>query len=319
MLHLLQLTRPLNLTIITVTMYGTGWYLEDLFTNGQAYGIKSFNFFLLVISTVIIAAAGNIINDYFDVRADRINKPDKLIIGVHVKRRWAIILHWIFNLTAFSIAAYLSWIFETFWYLFIHLLSINVLWGYSSYFKRKAFIGNMLIAALTGMVPLLVGFYFYHHPMLEAATIDTGVKPFLNAFGKQYIVFIVTAIAFFAFLLNLAREIVKDIEDIEGDKRLKAKTLPIVAGIRNAKLITYFILTAVLSAVVLLVTMFPIRDINSLHPIILATLFSTLAIFMLIMAESKKQLKWVNSIIKIAMIFGTLAPIYWKILLLYEN
>ena len=104
MIHFIRLTRPVNLVIIAITMYGLGWYFEGL-ANVQAFGIQSFDFFLLVLSTTMIAAAGNIINDYFDVRADRVNKPERLIIGVTIKRRVAIVSHWGINFLAFSIAA----------------------------------------------------------------------------------------------------------------------------------------------------------------------------------------------------------------------
>ena len=129
-MHFLKLIRPLNLIIIAITMYGIGWYFEGIYGRHHEFNIFSLSFHLLVFSTIMIAAAGNIINDYFDVRADRINKPDRLIIGKYVKRRYAIVSHWGINLIAFIIAIYLSWVLETFWYVFIHLLAINILWYY---------------------------------------------------------------------------------------------------------------------------------------------------------------------------------------------
>ena len=318
MINFIRLTRPINLIIIGLTAYGTGWYFEDLFKNSSRFGVQSLPFFLLVLSTILIAAAGNIINDYFDVRADRINKPHKLIIGKHVKRRVAIITHWGMNVVAFGIAIYLSWIFETFWYLFIHLLSINVLWLYSSYFKRKFMIGNIMIASLTGMVPLLVGFYFFHHPELNLHDEITGniIYPFQGVYGRSYIAFISMGLAFFAFILNFAREIVKDIEDVEGDKKLRAKTVPIAIGVRNAKLITYFLLMAALFGVMIVVMVFP-ATLAGIHTILIAALFTLVAIALLIQAQDRKGYVRVNTCIKIAMIAGTLSPIYWKLLLIY--
>lgn len=318
MIHFIRLTRPINLFIIGLTAYGCGWYFEDVFSNSERYGVKSLPFFLLVLSTVLIAAAGNIINDYFDVRADRINKPHKLIIGKYVKRRVAIISHWGMNVIAFVIAVYLSWIFETFWYLFIHLLSINVLWLYSSYFKRKFMIGNVMIAGLTGMIPLLVGFYFYHHPNLTVHDELTGnvIYPFQGIYGREYIAFISMGLAFFAFILNFAREIVKDIEDVEGDQKLRAKTIPIALGSKSAKFIVYFLLMAALFGITLIVFIFP-ATLAGIHTILVAALFTLVAIAMLIQAQDRKGFIRVNTCIKIAMIAGTLSPIYWKLLLIY--
>ena len=143
-MHFIKLVRPLNLVIITVTMYGIAWYFEGVYNIEAGLGIKSITFFLLVLSTVMIAAAGNIINDYFDIKADLINKPDRVVIGKYVKRRVAIVSHWGINFLAFAIAVYLSWRLQTYWYLFIHLLTINLLWYYSLRLKREFFIGNWL-------------------------------------------------------------------------------------------------------------------------------------------------------------------------------
>ena len=95
------------MAIIVLTMYGVRYYIQSV-NYYQKIDDNGIDFFLLVFSTVLIAAAGNIINDYFDVKADRINRPEKLIITKHIKRRWAIFVHWIFNGVAFTIALYLS-------------------------------------------------------------------------------------------------------------------------------------------------------------------------------------------------------------------
>ena len=122
---------------------------------------EEIDFFLMVFSTILIGAAGNMINDYFDIKADRVNKPEQLIITKHIKKRVAILYHWLFNAIAFSIAIYLSLRNNSFWYVFIHLISINALWFYSLYFKRKIFIGNLIVALLTALVPILCGIHFY--------------------------------------------------------------------------------------------------------------------------------------------------------------
>lgn len=319
MIHFIRLTRPLNLLITAATMYGLGWYLESLFTNGRTFGISSLPFHILVISTLLIAAAGNIINDYFDVRADRINKPEKLIIGVHLKRRWAIISHWIFNGIAFSMALYLSWIFESFWYLFVHLLSINLLWGYSSYFKRKLFIGNVIIAALTALVPVLVGLYFFQHPGLKMAQDKDLIYPFIGEIDPFFIVFITGIFGSFAFTLNLAREMIKDIQDVEGDKLLHAKTFPIVFGVRITKLVCYIVLTGAISGILFLVLSTPLIDTGSFVPIMIAALFIKLSVFALVLAVDRKGLKWVDLLLKLAMISGMITPVIWKYFYIYGN
>lgn len=315
MIHFFRLTRPVNLIITAVTMYGLGWYLEGYYANGEQFGIRSFPFFLLVLSTILIAAAGNVINDYFDVRADRVNKPEKLIIGVHLKRRWAIISHWGLNSVAFGIAIYLSWLFQSFWYLFIHLLSINLLWGYSSYFKRKMLIGNFIIAGLTALVPILVSIYFHINPNLILLT-ESDNFPFSEDFALDIVLNVSLTIAIFAFILNLVREIVKDIQDIEGDKLLHAKTIPIVLGIKVTKIICYLIMTGTLASLFYFEMFYAISDFNAMIPIWFATGFVLIALFLLVFAQDRKGLKQVDLFIKLAMIAGLLAPVYWKYLII---
>lgn len=318
MIHFIRLTRPLNLIIIGLTMYGLGWYFNGAVEYSENTGVRSGYFFLLVFSTVLIAAAGNIINDYFDVRADRINKPEKLIIGKYVKRRVAIVTHWGLNVIAFSIAVFLSWKLQTFWYMFIHLLSINILWYYSSYFKRKLFIGNILIAGLTAMVPLLVGLYFFQsHKLLESNIQNHFIYPFEQFNDDTFIVWLSFALAGFAFLLNFAREIVKDMEDVEGDKLLRAKTVPIVMGFKKSKTIISVILFSSFLAIILL--WLQIYEMESIVfiPIGIASILVLFAFVLLIKANDKSKFKVINTCIKLAMVSGLLSPVYWKLLIIY--
>ena len=318
MIHFIRLTRPLNLLIIALTMYGLGWYFNGAVEYSENTGVRSVYFFLLVLSTVLIAAAGNIINDYFDVKADRINKPDRLIIGKFVKRRVAIVTHWAINVIAFSIAIFLSWKLETFWYMFIHLLSINVLWYYSSYFKRKLFTGNILIAGLTAMVPLLVGLYFYQsHKLLESKIQNHFIYPFEQFNDDFFIIWLSFALAGFAFLLNFAREIVKDIEDVEGDKLLRAKTVPIVFGFKKSKVIISVVLFSSIVAIALLWLQIQQMDGIVFIPIGLSSLLIIVASILLYSANDKSKFKLINACIKLAMVFGLISPIYWKLLIIY--
>ncbi|MBK6526503.1 MAG: UbiA family prenyltransferase [Crocinitomicaceae bacterium] len=101
-------------------------------------------FLTLVFSTLLIAAAGNIINDYFDVKADRINKPELLIIDKHIKRRWAIVFNWVFNSVGLLIAMYLGWKYDNWFMAIIPFVTINLLWFYSMYFKRTLILGNVI-------------------------------------------------------------------------------------------------------------------------------------------------------------------------------
>jgi len=269
----------------------------------------------LVFSTVLIAAGGNIINDYFDVRADRVNKPDRLIITKYVKKRTAILLHWTINFAAFSIALYLSWIMDSFWYLFIHLFSINVLWFYSLYFKRRFLIGNVLIAALTALVPVLVGIFFYQHNLANTEWYNMKLFPFnLDGSTPKIMLYISFGLAIFAFLLNLAREIVKDLEDVEGDLKLHSKTIPISIGVKKSKWVIGLILLIAIVAAGLFIYFVEAFTLLTVLPGIVAALIILAALILTIPASSKKHYRRINHCIKLAMTVGLLTPVYWKII-----
>lgn len=323
MMYFLRLIRPLNLAVIALTMYGMRVFFLP-YLDHSAYHIpnsESFDYFLLVFSTVIIAAGGNIINDYFDVKADRINKPEKLIISVHIKRRWAIVWHWMFNFIAFSIACYLSWRYETFWYVFIHLLSINALWFYSMYFKRKFLIGNLIIAALTALVPILCGIHFLKlvdtsNQIILPASWDGSQSFGIDAHGIK--TFFVLFFAFFAASLNLVREIIKDIEDVEGDLMLKAKTIPIVLGEKKSKWTAQILLLTVLLLPIPFIAegyeIYQAKFIVALAPALLIVLGILFCLILLSLAKQKDQYKRIDRIIKLTMIIGCLFPFYWYFL-----
>lgn len=327
MISFLKLIRPVNLSIIVLTMYGVRFFYLTL----SAYQIapwyiglhEQIDFLLLVLSTIMIAAAGNIINDYFDVKADRINKPERrLIISKHINRRWAIISHWLLNGFAFSIAIYLSFRYHTFWYVFVHLISINTLWFYSMYFKRKALIGNILIAAMTALVPILSGIHFY--------LVGSGVnlKPEVSTdyltHYPSWIYFLaehgrfVFGMAFFAFILNLGREVIKDIQDIKGDEKIHAKTLPMVLGIKKTSIVAAFILLIFPFTITILYFLnvnFIFDDLLFFIPFILSILLAGIVAFILLIKYVEKSLKFYDFLLKIAMLLGVILPFYWFFLL----
>lgn len=317
-MHLLRLIRPINILIIGATMYSIGWYFDMINTELDLKIIRSFDFFLLVFSTMIIAAGGNIINDYFDVRADRINRPDRLVISKHLKRRWAILLHWMMNLLAFAIAVYLSYNNQTFWYVFVHLLSINLLWFYSMQLKRTLVVGNIVIALLTGLVPVLVGIY-YDQQM--GGEIMGAAFPFSLVNDTHYYIYFGVGIGIFAFLLNWMREIVKDIEDIDGDKVIKARTIPIVLGVRKSKQVVYvFLILTVLLSFILLWSYQEgfIVNLFSFSPLLISALIVSVAFIMLVRSKTKKDYGLVNTLIKLTMVIGLLLPLFWVFQLLNE-
>ncbi|HXC04866.1 MAG TPA: geranylgeranylglycerol-phosphate geranylgeranyltransferase, partial [Bacteroidia bacterium] len=169
-------------------------------------------------------------NDYFDVKIDRINKPDHMVIDKGIKRRVAMGAHVVINSLAFLIGSGLSWKYDFFYPgTFIFGISIVLLWFYSTNFKRMFLIGNLTVAFLTGMIPLLVALFelklqlhTYSRCFVLAKTNLTPIFMILFVFSG------------FAFLVTLLREIIKDIEDFEGDSELGCTTLAVTLGVKRS-------------------------------------------------------------------------------------
>lgn len=254
-LAFLKLIRLPNLLIIALTQYVVRYTIVYPFLTINAIELKMSNlhFFLLSLSTVMIAAAGYIINDYFDTKVDRVNRPDKIIVGKYIKRRWAMGSHIVISGIAMLLAIYVAYVIGNIKLAIIQFLSIGALWYYSVSFKKRVFIGNFVVALLAALVPLVAGFYeifsqkqfasetvnvmmFY----LEEGTSFDDVNYLLNQILDNIWMWVI-GFSGFAFLSNLAREIIKDMEDYEGDKKYNSNTLAVVHGITTAKRITQFI------------------------------------------------------------------------------
>ena len=199
------------------------------------FQISEFDFFLLVMSTVLIAAAGYIINDYFDVRIDEVNRPSTNLVGKTIKRRVAMVTHMAFNVVGVLIGLWISWKYDVFKAgSFIFIAAPALLWFYSTSLKRQFLIGNVIIALLSGLIPLIAVIFelMAIARSLQAAELSTEI------IGRMHLIipaFFAVAYSLFAFLVTLIREIIKDIEDFEGDMEYGCKTLPIVMGISKAK------------------------------------------------------------------------------------
>ena len=183
-------------------------------------------FSLLCLSSVLIAAAGYIINDYFDLNIDRVNRPDKLVVEKHIKRRSTIILHWMLSGIGILLGAMVSWKLHNLVVLLSHILCVGLLWFYSTTFKKKPLIGNVIISMLTAWVILIL----YVCEFRLNIFLDPAHRRILSRLFKFAVLY-----AGFAFIISLIREVVKDIEDREGDLRYHCRTMPIVWGIRVSK------------------------------------------------------------------------------------
>jgi 4-hydroxybenzoate polyprenyltransferase len=164
----------------------------------------------LVLAALLVAAGGYIINDYYDVKIDAINRPDRLVIGRVVHRRKAMLAHLLLSGVGVLLATWLHPVLGG-----VTLGTALLLWGYSARFKRVALVGNVSIATLTAALVLLPELQL----QLERNDSNSVVWPYALA----------------AFLLTVVREVVKDVEDMRGDAQHGCRTLPLVVGVAQTK------------------------------------------------------------------------------------
>lgn len=270
-----------------------------------------YDFLLLVIATVLITAGGYVINDYFDIKTDLINKG-KVIVGTKIPRRSAIMWHSVFNIVGVAAGFYISYKAGYVWLGSLFLFTSGLLYFYSASYKRQFLIGNIVVAVLTAMVPMLV--VFYEWPALyKYYTLNAISVPKIN-----FILYWVGGFALFAFLSNLTREIIKDVEDFEGDLAYGRNTLPVVIGVMAAKVVS-IVLIMVTIVFLYLTWHFFVNDKFTLIYITIAIVLPLIfVIYKLVISKEKKQIHSASSFMKIVMITGLLYSLVVKIILTWN-
>ncbi len=207
------------------------------------------SFILLVLASVFIAAAGYIINDYFDINIDEVNKPQRMVVDKLISRRWAIAWHFIFSLAGVLLTMLALPILQKWYLVLANIFCIALLWFYSTTFKGKLLIGNIIISLLTAWTILIV--FFSKVGVTDAIGTASPMQPKFFRFAFLY--------AGFAFIISLVREAIKDIEDMPGDSKYGCRTMPIVWGVNATKVyiaVWMIILIAVLVVIQVYVLQF---------------------------------------------------------------
>jgi len=263
-------------------------------------------FYLLCLSSLLIAAAGYIINDYFDLHIDRVNKPEKLVVEVVIKRRWAILWHWIFSGLGILIGLYVSLQLHNFIIVLANIGCVILLWFYSTTFKRKLLIGNVIISLLTAWVILVEYFCEFRLDRL----LDPVFHQILSRIFKFAVLY-----GGFAFIISLVREVVKDIEDMAGDTRYGCRTMPIVWGVNVSKVFAATWLAVLVCS--LTVIQFYVLQYRWWGSIIYGLLFIIIPLVRIFLklysAEQTSQYHQVSRLIKTVMLTGMLSMLFLKI------
>lgn len=299
----MQLIRWPNLLIMTITMYFIRWFiLKPLLTvSGFRVQLGIIQFAVLVLSTILIAAAGYIINDYFDRKTDLINRPGKVIVGRLIKRRYAMFFHILFTALGVLAGAYISLQIGRLSLTLIFVFASGVLWLYSTTYKRQILVGNIVISMLVGIVPLLV-------LLFEIPLLVRKYKFYVLAAGMSFDILIVWICCYagFAFLINLIREIIKDMEDFEGDYIFGRQTIPIAWGMQLTRYIVVGIIGIALVPIFYLL-MFHLTDkISFIYIVLFIVMPLFLIAFGVFWANSKNQYHTLSRIIKLVMLAGLL-------------
>ncbi len=223
-----RLIRWPNLLIVAITQYLLQYLVlvPALEKAGLSPILSPVHFFLLVLDTAIIAAGGYIINDLIDYESDLLNKPEKVFVNTVISRKAAIIIYIILNLVGLEIAWYLANFVGEKLLMLIYPAAVCLLWLYSRHFKKMPLAGNVVVAIFCAFVAGVVLF-----AEREAFAIISKTQPELAAtisllFGGYLL---------FAFLSTMLREIVKDMEDVEGDRAQSVRSLPVVFGMQTAR------------------------------------------------------------------------------------
>lgn len=222
--NIFKIIRWKNLAIISLSQIFIKFFFIDFFI--QKDQLLNENFVILIIVTILIAASGYIVNDIYDYNLDQINKPERVVLGKFLKSRDAIIIYMLFNSLAIVLSIFLCIKIKQEIYILVFLLIIYCLWLYSKKLKKYKIIGNILIAFFISLSILNVPLFSYKNILSD---------------DRFFVFLIISILSVLAFLINVKREIIKDIEDIEGDKMHKVKSLPIIFGTKKSKLVTVII------------------------------------------------------------------------------
>ncbi len=279
--------------------------LTPLFAEaGIKTSLNSTNFLLLCLSSVFVAAAGYIINDYFDLNIDRINNPGNLIVEKIIPRRLTILLHLLLSFIGIAIGFYLDYSTKVTLVGFSNLACAVLLFLYSISLKKKLLAGNILISLLTAWVVLVITwcearFFFRSNTVLNT--------PKIARLTMLY--------AGFAFVISLIREVVKDMEDIEGDRQYGCRTMPIVWGLNASKVFVAVWFTVLIAAIVAL--QFYVLQFHWFVSSVWCILFIIIPLIWIFKkmyrAQAPEDFHRLSSAIKLVMLTGILSMIFFRL------
>lgn len=300
-----RLLRWPNLLVVALTQLLIKFFVIDYFysATGAQSPLPVLVFVVLSLATTLIAAGGYVINDYFDTETDRINKPDKLFVGNAFSRQQVVFIYLMLNIAALLAGTCVSFVVSSFRLTLVFPAVIMMLWLYSVKYKREVLSGNLLVAALSALVILMVW-------MAEFFMLKSNPAIFVKAQPVLRSIFIFTlAYSGFAFLVSLVREITKDLEDAEGDLADGCKTFVIAYGVGASKRLIIVLLLLLL--LLIAVAIYFLISYSFLITGIWLGIFTFLPVaylfFKVKSASAKPDYSRISMLLKVLMICGVLS------------
>lgn len=304
LLSLLKLIRYPNLLMIIFTMVLVKYFLFKPF--GISTALNDLQFSLLVLSMILLAAAGNIINDIFDRDTDSINKPKKVIIGKEISEKAAYNWFFIFNILGVGIGFYLSNLIGQPSFTILFILPSALLYLYATNLKQTVLVGNLVVSIMVAMIVVMVGIF----DLLPAITPQ-------NQTTQKVIFSILVDYGIFAFLVNFLREMIKDQEDIKGDHNAGIRTLPVLIGQQRTNNLIFLFGLLPLCGVIYYIYTYLWESRPAAYYVvffIVAPLFYFLG--KLIKAKTKKDYRHLSLILKLILFFGLISIGLYRFILL---
>lgn len=261
------------------------------------------HFILLIFASLFIAAAGYIINDYFDINIDEVNKPQRMVLDKVIHRRWAIAWHFILSTTGLILTALALPFLQKWYLLLVNIFCVALLWFYSTSFKRKLLIGNIVISLLTAWTILII--FFSKVSLSDAFGMGAGTHHRFFRLAFLY--------AAFAFISSLIRESLKDVEDMQGDAKYGCRTMPIVWGV-NATKVYVAVWLIVLIALLIIVQVY-VLEFKWWLPVVYSSVLIILPLlyifYKLFRASAPQHFHALSNWIKLVMLTGILSMIFF--------
>lgn len=302
---ILKMFRPLNLVIMALTMalIRIGIIGPFLYNRNAEFMTPPSDFLVLVAVTLLVAMGGYVINDYFDVTADDRNRPGKNAVGIHLNPRTAMNLYLILTGLGIAFGFFLAYRFNSLTFGLIIPFIAGLLWFYSERYKKMLLRGNLIVSFLSALVILLVGYTEFLHLRQNPEVFSDVILNMDDA------VRLTLFYALFAFICTLIREIIKDAEDVEGDREQGCRTLPIVTGLAKTKWITAGVTIAMMVILGYAQSVFLNRGYSLVFWYLLTTVQLPLAYLLYSMrsASMKEDFHFLSLLCKLVMVAGILS------------